>query len=241
MTDIFNSETNTGTGTSGADVTLDTFVGEGKKYSDHNAVAKAIVEKDNFIARLLEEKRQIEADLRERSNTQAFEDRMKALELAQSTERTAPPVPEVIASANPVDIEKTVQKAIEDREAANNRTRNLLNVKEKLTQAYGEDFSTRVKARAAELNISLGKLNEMAAETPVAFYALIGLDAQRIPENSAPPKTQVNSAAQITTSGTKNNAYYQNLRKTDPARYWTPAVQMEEYNELKRQGDAFGI
>lgn len=233
MTDIFTSETTT-------EPTLDAFVGEGKKYSDNNAVAKALVEKDTFIARLLEEKRQIEADLREKANTQAFEDRMKALEAAQSTERTAPPVREVIAP-QPVDIETTVQKIMSDREAANTRTRNLLDVKEKLTQVYGDDFATRVKARASELNITLARLNEMAAETPVAFYALIGLDSQRPVDQVVPPTTRLNSAATPHNPNVKNNAYYQNLRKTNPSLYWTPKVQMEEYNELKRQGDAFGL
>lgn len=235
MTDIFTSETTT-------EPTLDAFVGEGKKYSDNNAVAKALVEKDTFIARLLEEKRQIEADLREKANTQAFEDRMKALEAAQSTERTAPTVREVIAP-QPVDIETTVQKIMSDREAANTRTRNLLDVREKLTQVYGDDFATRVKARASELNISLAKLNEMAAETPVAFYALIGLgtDVGRTVDQTVPPATRQNSAATPHNPNVKNNAYYQNLRKTNPTLYWTPKVQMEEYNELKRQGDAFGL
>jgi hypothetical protein len=53
-------------------VTLDTFVGEGKKYKDNDAVAKALVEKDNFIARVLEEKRQLEADHRAALNQKAL-------------------------------------------------------------------------------------------------------------------------------------------------------------------------
>lgn len=221
---------------------LDEIMGEGKKYSDAAAVAKAIAEKDAFIARLLEEARRKEADLQASLNTKAFEDRLKAIEAAQSTERPEPSVRDVTPPSAPLpDIEDVVQRAIADREATNTRTRNLLNVKDKLTSVYGEDFATRVKSRAAELNISLAKLNEMAAETPSAFYAVIGLDVQRTPDNPAPPQTRVNSAAQTTNHGVKNNAYYQNLRKTNPSLYWTPAVQMEEYNELKRQGDQFGL
>lgn len=222
--------------------TLDTFVGEGKKYSDNNAVAKALVEKDLFIARLQEEARKKEDDLRTALNTQAFEDRMKALEAAQLTERTEPPVREVTPPAStPID-EAAIQRVMDAREKANARTRNLMNVKDKLTEVYGDEFPNRVKARALELNISLNQLNEMAAETPVAFYALIGLDAQRTPEHVAPPATQRNSAAFVPSTGKKDNAYYQNLRKTNPSEYWTPRVQMEEYNELKRVGpEVFGL
>lgn len=236
MTDnLFTNETT-------VEPTLEAVMGEGKKYSDQAAVAKALAEKDAFIARLLDEARRKEADLQAAVNTKAFEDRIKALEAEQSTQRPEPTVREVTPQAATLpDIEATVQKAIEDREAANIRSRNLINVKEKLTEVYGEEFPTRVKQRAAELNISLAKLNEMAAETPSAFYALIGLDTQRRPSDAAPPQTRMNTAATPPTHGQKNNAYYQNLRKTNPALYWTPAVQMEEYRELTRQGDAFGL
>jgi hypothetical protein len=80
----------------------------------------------------------------------------------------------------------------------------------------------------------------MAAETPTAFYALIGLGNERTPDNVAPPATRQNTAAAFApNTDRKNNAYYSNLRKTNPNVYYSPKVQMEEYNELKRQGDAF--
>lgn len=235
MTDIFTNETT-------VEPKLEDFVGEGKKYADQHAVAKALVEKDNFIARLQEEARRKEEDLRNANNTKAFEDRLKAMEAAQLAERTEPPVREATPPPQPSIDEAAIQALMDKREAANTRNRNLMNVKDKLTSVYGEDFPTRVKARAAELNISLGQLNEMAAETPNAFYALIGLDQQKTPDNSAPPQTRVNTAGFTPQSGEKNNAYYSNLRKTNPNLYWTPAVQMEEYNELKRQGpEKFGL
>jgi DNA primase len=217
------------------------LVGEGKKYSDQDAAAKAIVEKDKFIARLLEEKRKLEEDHRAALNTQAFEDRIKALEAAKSIEAREPtPAPVTSAPTTPVDIEGTVQKAIEQREQAQQRTRNLMNVKDKLTETFGAEYPNRVKARAQELNISMDRLNALAAETPSAFFALIGLGDNRSPDNVAPPATRQNSAAAFSPhTDRKNNAYYSNLRKTNPTVYYSPKVQMEEYNELKRQGDAF--
>lgn len=225
------------------EVKFEDLVGEGKKYADNNAAAKAIAEKDAFIARLLEEARRKEADLQAALNTKAFEDRMTALEQAQLAEHREPPQREATtAPTTPqLDVEDVVQKAIEAREQANSRSRNLIAVKDKLTEVYGAEFPNRVKARAAELNISMDKLNAMAAETPQAFFALIGLNEQRPVDNTAPPATRHNSAAFAPEVGKKNNAYYQNLRKTNPALYWTPAVQMEEYQELKRQGEQFGL
>jgi hypothetical protein len=230
--DIFNETT--------VEPKFEDLVGEGKKYSDQDAVAKAVAEKDRFIARLLEEKRKLEDDHRAALNTQAFEDRIKALEAAKLIERQEPtPAPVTQPHATP-DIEDVVQKAIEQREQAHKRTRNLMEVKDKLTEVFGADYPNRVKARATELGMSMDRLNVLAAETPSAFYALIGLGSERRPEDVAPPATRQNTAAAFTpNAGKKNNAYYSNMRKANPAQYWSPATQMEEFNELKRQGDAF--
>lgn len=224
-------------------VAFEDLVGEGKKYADQPAVAKALTEKDAFIARLLEEARRRDEDIKAAANTKAFEDRINAIEQAQLAERREPlpreaaPAPQ----ATPQLDEEAVFALMEKREQASARSRNLINVKDKLTEVYGAEFPNRVKARAAELNISLGQLNAMAAETPQAFFALIGLNEQRPVDHTAPPATRHNTASFAPEVGKKNNAYYQNLRKTNPALYWTPAVQMEEYNELKRQGDQFGL
>jgi hypothetical protein len=233
MTDIFNNDT----------PKLDQFVGEGKKYSDSDAVAKALVEKDTFIQRLLDEKRQLEADFKAAQNLQAYNDRIAALEARAQVERVEP-TPPTNAPSTPtpsgVD-EATVQRLIEQREASQKRTRNLLEVKDKLTEVFGDDYPTRVKAQAQALGIDMAKLNELAAETPSAFYALIGLDrpAQRAGD-VAPPATQVNSASQFNANvGKKNNKYYSELRRTKPNEYYTPRIAMEEFNELKRQGPAF--
>lgn len=224
------------------EVKFEDLVGDGKKYADNNAAAKAITEKDAFIARLLEEARRRDEDIKAAANTKAFEDRMTALEQAQLAERREPlPREATPATVTPQLDEEAVFALMEKREQANARTRNLIAVKDKLTEVYGAEFPNRVKARAAELNISIGQLNAMAAETPQAFFALIGLTSQKPVDNTAPPATRHNSASFAPEVGKKNNAYYQNLRKTNPSLYWTPAVQMEEYQELKRQGEQFGL
>lgn len=218
------------------------LVGEGKKYSDNDAVAKALVEKDRFIQRVLDEKRQLEADLRAQNNLQAFEDRMKALEAARLTEHREPtPTPvSPPASVEPADLEDKIAKALQDREQQNIRSRNLITVKDTLTEKLGQDYPTRVKARARELGISLDRLNQIAAETPQAFFTLIGLnDAPPRVDNVAPPVSQHNPAAFTPDPGRKNYAYFQKMRKERPTEYHTPRVQQEEMKEAIRQGAAF--
>lgn len=221
-------------------VTINDLVGDGKKFKTADDLAKAKIESDAFIARILEEKRQLEADHRAALNLQAFQDRINALEAAQ-VERREPTPPPTATPAPPAPAgvdEETVQRLIAEREAQNQRTRNLMEVKDKLTSVFGEDYPNRVKARVRDLGISMDQANKMAADTPAAFYAMLGLDrAAPSIENPAPPQTQQNSAAAfVPGTGGKGNSYYQKLRKEKPAEYWSPRVQMEEFNELKRQG-----
>lgn len=218
------------------------LVGEGKKYSDPDAAAKALVEKDRFIQRVLDEKRQLEADLKAQINFQAFDDRMKALEAARLTEHREPtPAPvSTPASVEPADLEDKIAKALADREQQTIRSRNLITVKDTLVEKLGNDYPTRVKARAKELGISLDRLNQIAAETPNAFFTLIGLtnSPQRV-DNVAPPASQHNPAAFVPESNRKNYAYFQQMRKERPGEYHTPRVQQEEMKEAIRQGAAF--
>lgn len=227
MTDIFSDTPK-----------LEDFVGEGKKYSDNNAVAKALTEKDAFIARLIEEKRQLEADHKAALNLQAFQDRINALEAAQVERREPPPQTTAIPANVPTIDEDTVQRIIDERERQNTRTRNLMQVKDTLVEKLGEDYPNRVKARARELNLSMERLNELAAETPSAFFALLGFDKPAPqPDNVAPPVTRQNSAADFApNAGVKGNSYFSKMRRERPTEYYTPRVAMEEYNELKRLG-----
>lgn len=221
-------------------VTVNDLVGEGKKFQTADDLAKAKIESDKFIERLLEEKRQLEADHRAALNLKAFQDRIDALEAAQvgRVEPTPPITAQPAAPVTPGIDEETVQRLIEQREAQNKRTRNLMEVKDKLIETLGEDYPNRVKARARDLGISMEQANQMAADSPAAFYAMLGINQAPVSvDNLAPPATRQNSAAAFTPgTGGRGNKYYSDLRKTNPAEYWSPRVQMEEYNELKRQG-----
>lgn len=205
------------------------------------ALEKRMADKDEFIQRLLEEKRTMEKTFLERENTRVFEDRIKALEQAQLTERmetpprevTPPPAP--APSVDPEKIEEMVQRSMAQREAQNQRSRNLMVVKDTLTEKLGENYTQYVKTRAAELGMSMDQLNAMAASAPQAFLTLV-IPGEKTPDNVAPPATRQNTAAFAPQTNTRGNKYYSEMRKTNPSKYFTPAVQLEEFQELKRQG-----
>jgi hypothetical protein len=215
---------------------LEDYVGEGKKYADNDAAAKAIAEKDAFINRLLQEARQKEEALQQAINTKAFEDRIKALEEAKLAQREEPLQREATPPVAPQIDEEAIARVMAKREAENNRTRNLMSVQEKLTEVWGENYPSRVKARAAELNVPMEEVNRLAATSPSALFALLGATPQRPAGDVAPPPSRQNTAAFAPDVAVRGNKYYTELRKTKPAEYFSPRIAAEEYNALKTLG-----
>jgi hypothetical protein len=217
------------------------YVGEGKKYKTPQDAGRAIVEKDAFIARVLEEKRQLEEDLRTRSNEQNFLDQLKSVVKPPLTPDvgTPPPQSDPSPTVDPKNIEALVQKTIEAQREREERTRNLNEVKQALTNVFGADYANSLKQRANELGIPVEWLNDAAAKSPKAFYRMLGLDAAPARSDLFTPPTTVNTAGFNQDKTVKNWAYYNDLRKTDPTKYHSPATQKELWENAKKLGEKF--
>lgn len=219
---------------------LSEYVGEGKKFADAAALARAKAESDAFIKRILDEKRLLEEDLKTRTNYQEFIDQLKTAQkppVAPNQETS--PVQVTSPSVEP-DLEKKVSEAIEKREAENARTRNLMDVQQKLLETFGNDYATRVKSRAQELGIPVAWLNDAAAKSPQAFYAMIGLTKTQPEPTARQIPSSVNTAALMAPGGNvKNWAYYNNMRKTNPVQYNSKQVQAEMWEQAKALGPDF--
>lgn len=209
------------------------LVGEGKKFADNAALARAKVESDAFIARVLEEKRRVEEDLKTRINMQEFLDRVQT-PVAQPTPVITPaqaPASELTAS----NIEELVQRQIAQREADNARSRNLLTVQGKLQEVLGQNYSEQVKQRAKDLGLDIQYFNDTAARSPQAFFELMGLNRQpegltQLPRGTSNPPTPSGSV--------KNFAYFNKMRKENPVEYSRYGMK-EEWELAKKMGADF--
>lgn len=213
------------------------LVGEGKKFADVAALARAKVESDAFIARVLAEKRQLEEDLKTRVNMQEFLDRVQTPVSAQTpvpavTIQPQASSPELTSDA----IEKLVQQQIVAREAETARSRNLLTVQGKLQEALGPNYSEQVKQRARDLGLDIQYFNDTAARSPQAFFELMGLNRPReelttLPRGTSNPPVQVGNV--------RNFAFYNKMRKEAPSQYHSQAVQKEMWEQAKKLGADF--
>lgn len=226
------------------------LVGEGKKYSDPNELAKGAVFKDQHITRLEREAAEMRETIKTLSATKRMEellDQMKAL-------RDAPPAPSNVDNQDREPTSKSVgltpedvTKIVEQREDEGRRKANSATVRNRLVQEFGADYVQKVKEQAAKLGLPVEYLDQTAQNSPNAFYQLMGISPQpRLPENDNPhaPPRSTTTKNFSPNSQEKNWAYYENMRKTDPARYHTISVQNEmerQAQKFAREGRDFGI
>ena len=207
------------------------YVGEGKKFADQQALARAKAESDLMIKRVLDEKRQLEEDLRARVSMQDFLDQMK--NQRPITPQPDPVTNQVNAPASeltPEAIEALIQKQITNREADNARSRNLMTVQDKLQTVLGSNYTEQVKQRAIALGLDIQYFNDTAARSPQAFFELMGLNKTR-PNDPALPRNTSNPP--VTADRNRNFAFFNQMRKTDPVQYHSAAVSKEMFERAK--------
>jgi len=107
-----------------------------------------------------------------------------------------------------------------------------------LEKSFGTNAKATVQNKAKELGISIERMQEIAAESPNAFFSLIGE-----PKKSFNPMVQGSvrtEGVNMQTSAERNWSYYQNLRKSDRHTYYSPKIQQQLMEDKMRMGDKFG-
>lgn len=227
MTDLFSSE---------QEVRFEDLVGEGKKFRDPDAVAKKIVHADQHISNLEKELAEMRQELQTRLTV---EEMMEKLESKAPT-REIPDTPrQEPGKEKDIDLTSEVQKLLKQEKEKERRETNIATSRAGLKERFGADYNQRLKSIAEELSVSEEFLTQMAASSPSGFLKLV--DSVAKPDDNR-PTTPPKSAAdplKLASPDRKNKAYYEKIRKENPALYFSRRVQNEMHNEAVKQGAAF--
>lgn len=218
---------------------LNTLVGEGKKYKTVEDLAKSRLEADAFIEQLKAEKEEIRKDLESRLS---LEQSLKEIKEARGA---TPPAKEEPASV-PLD-EQTIEQMIERTiEARNKKKTTAANIKEADRVIVDYMAGDRVKAeafikgKAEELGVGMEFLMSMAANSPKAFFSLVGVEPQK---QTAPASVSVKSTVNTEAKDFANmggikpesKAYFDKIRRENPSQYWKAETQKALF-KAKRDG-----
>lgn len=229
---------------------LSEYVGEGKKFKDVTDLAKGKAFSDLHIARLEKEAAELRAELQTRIKLEEFMDRMNSTNTqgasGQATQTAGTGTNDGTATnpaLSPDEIEKVVEQKLQAKEAALRTQQNLAMTKEKLYEAFGENFAAELEARVNALGLSKELVNSLAKTEPKALFAMLGITNQQKSQQdlfASAPRSTVNSAGLgMAAPAEKTFKDYEKLRRQNPAQYWSTQVQAEIHRQAQKLGERF--
>jgi hypothetical protein len=244
MSDIFNAATTATTTEQTQTQTTDSFVsqlvGEGKKFKDFESLAKGKLEADKHIGEITRTLDELRAELAKQDYAKTL------LEQMNKTPETRQEVPDPITSPSKdentthsaSEIEALVEEVITKKERSRTVSQNLDVVNKEMESKYGEKAGQILKTKSQELGMSLDRLKELAAESPTAFFQLIGVSTPKTTTTMA-QQSSVRSENFNPGSQDRDFEYYQKLRKDNRSLYYSPKVQNMMLQDRERLGNSF--
>ena len=225
---------------------LETLVGEGKKYSDVNELAKAKIYADRTISDRERELAELREDLNKRLTAEQLLEEIRQNKQPANSQAavTPPPVTNANEKTTPVDLQAEIRKVMEEQNRTSQAQTNLSVVADKLVEVFGsEDTANRIiTQKAKELGVSTQFLQSVATQSPKAFFAQIGLTPEQTRVNSTPSTPRSEVAVNVNlNNGPKPGtyAYFETMRKENPKAYFNPKTQIQMANLAMEKGDAF--
>jgi hypothetical protein len=221
---------------------------KGENWKDTEVLAKGKLEADAYIAQLEEQAKQLREDLAKQDYAKQLIDQLQNKATESAPVKTEEPnnnnsgthtdgntQPKVSGD----DLKSLVSETMSALEKEKNIVANVTFVSQELEKTHGNDATAFVARKAQELGMSLARLEEIAKESPTAFFTLIGEAKKDIPSMiKGSIKTE---AANITRTDERNWNYYQELRRKDKSLYYNPKTQQQMLEDKKRLGRNFGL
>lgn len=222
MTDVFKKEeTQTAT-----DDKLAALIGEGKKYANEAEALKALVFSQDHISHLEGEMAGLRSDLDKRLGAEEI---LTQLNADKGTTLEDKGDSSTVSEKNNGLTEEDIFKAVNKMKVQDVAKANKQEANDYVASTFGDKGKEIVTSRANDLGMSMEQLQGIAENSPAAFKALItGTQAKEAPVVTTQTSQSVDSQFQtghVAPHGTQ--AYYDNLRQTDPKTYWQPGTQKE--------------
>jgi len=218
---------------------------KGENWRDPETLAKGKLEADGYIKNLEDQL----ANMREDMKKQDYQSEILTQLQNKATETSAvnPEVPNdntsvntqnTTGAVNEEDLKSLVEKTLNQRELQAKVQTNLELVDKELEGSFGTEAKAQIEKKATELGMSIDRLRDIAAESPNAFFALIG-------ENKRPVDPMVSGSVRtegvsMQPSTERNFDYYQKLRRENRNLYYSAKTQQQMFEDKARLGDKFG-
>lgn len=211
---------------------------KGEQWKDPATIAKGYLSAQEFIQKLQQEKDELLKDLQKQDYAKSVLDELKNIRQPNTSTLTSGTQSQENTTQQP-DIRAMIKETITQQERERTATENLRATDLKLNELFGTDAAKVVEDKRVELGLSKDRLKEIASESPNAFLRLIGEAPAK--ETNQTLKGSLNTAASFTanTPSTRNQAFYTNLRRTNPNLYHSGKIQNQMLQDRMSLGDKF--
>ena len=220
---------------------------KGENWKDPEVLAKGKLEADGYIQELETQLNSMREDLSKQDYAKSLLDQLQNKAAESTTANIAMPKNNIgdtsDGNTNPnlseEDLKSLVERTLTERDKDSVVKQNLSLVNEEMEKSYGTDASAKIQDKAKELGLTLQRMQEIAAESPTAFFNLIGE-----PKKNFKPMVQGSvrtEGVNMQASSERDWSYYQNLRRENRSLYYTPKVQRQLMEDKSRLGGKFGI
>jgi len=240
--DVFSGDStpqDTGTNNQQADLFAE-LVGEGKKFKTPQDLAKSRIEQDNFIEQLKSENAQMREELKRAGKIDSLDAALARLN-DKLENASGEPKPEGNSSAG--ISREDILAIIREDQARTQHAQSRRLIQEELVRIHGDTNKVRefLRTKAAELKVTTADLAQMVERTPVVARQVLGLTGNPKPvgPTNIPSSTRNTEAAGMSTSGVRNQSYYNNLRKELGSRFYEVSIQQQMFKDRKALGEKF--
>jgi hypothetical protein len=210
---------------------LERLVGEGRKFPTLEDLARGKFESDMHIHRIEQENKRLRELTAQQKTVDELMDLIRQEQNAPSnpvTNQNEPASESRVAGTTPEEIQALVNKTLEKKQLETERAHNVQKVETELRKLWGDNYSSKLKSKVRELGVSEDFMANMAETHPQAFLKLVS-DGQ---SNSIDTNQTTPPVNRMVPSALQNNPnqlaqYYTDMRRKDPKKYWSPAVQDE--------------
>ena len=218
---------------------------KGENWKDPEVLAKGELEADGYIKTLEEQLSQMREDMNKQDYQAQILEQLQNKATESATVGTAAPnnngsteTQDTTASLSENDLESLVEKTLVKREQDSVIKQNLTQVDQELVNSFGTEAAAKVQEKAKELGMSMERLRDIAAESPSAFFTLIGQPQQTF--SPMVPGSVRTEGVNMQASNTRDWSFYQKLRRENPNQYYSPKVQQQLIQDRMKMGDKFG-
>jgi hypothetical protein len=220
-------------------ISLAEFLGPDKKYKTEDDVAKALIEKDNFIERLKAEAEEARRAVRTApvaDRSQEILDQLDALKTSRTTESQPTTATERVTEPKGLS-ESDIERVLTERENRLRAQANISQAKQDLKAKFGDKYTEVLNTIAKENGLTVDDFEGIAARSPAALMKFFGEVKPDVP--FTPPTSAVTPGFAPTAGVHQKQSFYEKLKVTDRNSYFSAKTQSQMYKDAMALKEEF--